>query len=79
MFKLLVLEDDRELNRSVCAFLGRNGYEATGCLSAAEAYDAMYGGTVFDLIISDIMMPGVDGLRLPRRCGSWTRTSPSCS
>ena len=61
MFKLLVLEDDRELNRSVCAFLGRNGYEATGCLSAAEAYDAMYGGTVFDLIISDIMMPGVDG------------------
>ena len=61
MFKLLVFEDDRELNRSVCAFLGRNGYEATGCLSAAEAYDAMYGGTVFDLIISDIMMPGVDG------------------
>ena len=61
MFKILVVEDDRELNRSVCAFLGRNGYEAVGCLNANEAYDAMYGGTVFDLIISDIMMPGVDG------------------
>ena len=61
MFKILVVEDDRELNRSVCAFLGKNGYEATGCLSANDAYDAMYGGTVFDLIISDIMMPGIDG------------------
>ena len=61
MFKILVVEDDRELNRSVCAFLSRNGYEAVGCLNANEAYDAMYGGTVFDLIISDIMMPGVDG------------------
>ena len=61
MFKILVVEDDRELNRSVCAFLERNGYEAVGCLGANEAYDAMYGGPVFDLIISDIMMPGIDG------------------
>lgn len=61
MFKILVVEDDRELNRSVCAFLGRSGYETVGCLGANEAYDAMYGGTVFDLILSDIMMPGVDG------------------
>ena len=57
MFKLLVVEDDRELNRAVCSFLNRNGYEALGCLSANEAYDALYGGNVFDLIISDIMMP----------------------
>ena len=66
MFKLLVVEDDRELNRAVCAFLNRNGYEATGCLSAEEAYDALYGGSVFDLIISDIMMPGVDGFEFAR-------------
>ena len=56
MFKLLVVEDDRELNRAVCSFLNQNGYDALGCLSANEAYDAMYGGTVFDLIISDIMI-----------------------
>ena len=66
MFKLLIVEDDRELNRAVCSFLNRNGYDALGCLSANEAYDALYGGTVFDLIISDIMMPEVDGFEFAR-------------
>ena len=61
MFRILVVEDDRDLNRAVCSFLNKNGYEAVGCLSAIEAYDAMYGGNLFDLIISDIMMPGIDG------------------
>ncbi len=61
MFQVLVVEDDQELNRTVCAYLNQNGYQALGCLNANEAYDAMYGGILFDLIISDIMMPGVDG------------------
>ena len=60
MFKILVVEDDRDLNRTVCAFLNRSGYEATGCLNATDAYDAMYD-TMFDLVVSDIMMPGIDG------------------
>lgn len=60
MFKILVVEDDRELNKAVCSFLKQNRYEALGCLSANEAYDAMYGN-LFDLIISDIMMPKIDG------------------
>ena len=61
MIKVLVVEDDRDLNKTVCSYLNQNGYEAQGCLSANEAYDAMYGGTLVDLIISDIMMPEVDG------------------
>ena len=61
MFKLLVVEDDRELNRAICSFLNQNGYETLGCLSANEAYDALYGGNVYDMIISDIMMPEIDG------------------
>lgn len=60
MFKLLVVEDDKDLNRTMCSFLGRCGFEAVGVLNAKEAYDAMYG-QMFDLIISDIMMPGIDG------------------
>ena len=60
MFKILVVEDDRDLCRTICSFLSGNGYEAVGCQGAEEAYDAMYSGT-FDLIISDIMMPDIDG------------------
>ena len=65
MFKILVVEDDRDLNRTVCAFLNASGYEATGCLNANDAYDAMYA-TMFDLIVSDIMMPGIDGFEFAR-------------
>lgn len=60
MFKILVVEDDKELNKTVCSFLNHNGYKASGCLNVTDAYDIWYE-TMFDLIISDIMMPGVDG------------------
>lgn len=60
MFKILVVEDDKALNSSVCAYINQNGYDAVGCLSADKAYDAMYNN-LFDLIISDIMMPDIDG------------------
>lgn len=60
MFKILVVDDEKEIIHTVCAFLNKNGYEATGCLSANEAYNEMYGN-MFDMIISDIMMPEIDG------------------
>jgi len=65
MFKILVVEDDKELNRTVCSFLNSSGYDATGCLNATEAYDALYEN-LFDLIVSDIMMPGVDGFEFAK-------------
>ena len=65
MFQILVVEDDRDLNRTVCAYLNSSGYKATGAFSATDAYDAMYE-TVFDLIVSDIMMPGIDGFEFAK-------------
>lgn len=65
MFKILVVEDDERLRCSVCTFLNNNGYVAAGCPDAHAAYDALYGD-VFDLVISDIMMPGDDGFELAR-------------
>ena len=76
MFKILVLEDDRELNKTVCSYLNQNGYEAVVCLAAGEAYDAMYGGTLFDMIISDIMMPGVDGFEFAQTIREQDRDIP---
>ena len=75
MFKILVVEDDRELNRTVCSFLNNSGYEAVGCLGAEAAYDEMYKNT-FDLIISDIMMTGVDGFELARTVRSLNNDIP---
>lgn len=66
MFKILVVEDDKELNHTVCVFLNDNGYQAVGCLNANEAYDALYDQSLFDLIISDIMMPDIDGFEFAR-------------
>lgn len=60
MFKILVVEDDKNLNRAVCSHLNRKGFIATGCLNVPQAYECMRGD-VFDLIVTDIMMPGIDG------------------
>ena len=65
MTKILVVEDDRELNRSVCDYLSKYGYDVYGCVNANEAYDVIYEKTV-DLIISDIMMPGTDGFEFAK-------------
>lgn len=65
MFKILVVEDDKDLNRAICSFLNQSGYEATGCLEANSAYDSMYGNS-YDLIISDIMMPDIDGFEFAK-------------
>ena len=75
MFKLLIVEDDKDLNRSVCTFLNQNGYETKGCLNANDAYDALYD-TVFDLIISDIMMPGIDGYEFAKTIRSLNSEIP---
>ena len=65
MFKILVVEDDRELNKTVCSFLNQSGYDAVGCINANDAYDALYNN-MFDLIVSDIMMPGTDGFEFAK-------------
>lgn len=65
MFKILVVEDDKDLNEAVCSFLNQRGYEAVGCLDVNHAYDAMYGNP-FDLIVSDIMMPDIDGFEFAK-------------
>ena len=75
MINILVVEDDEHLNRIVCAKLRQNGCAATGCANPGDAYDIMYG-SLFDLIISDIMMPGIDGFEFAETVRSLDKTIP---
>lgn len=74
MLKILIAEDDRELRRLFAHVLLKNGYtvkEVGNGKEALHAIDAEY----FDLIISDIMMPVMDGyefVRLLREAGNTT-------
>lgn len=63
MFRILIAEDDRELRQLFQHVLMKNGYAVTGVADGKEALDAIDKG-YYDLIISDIMMPVMDGYEL---------------
>ena len=65
MVRILVVEDDEKLNKIVCTYLNDSGFQATGCSNVRNAYDEMYS-QLYDLIISDIMMPEIDGFEFAR-------------
>lgn len=60
MIRILVLEDDKKLNQTVCTYLNDSGFQAKGCLHANDAYEELYQN-LYELIISDIMLPDIDG------------------
>ena len=63
MVKILVAEDDKALNALVCSYLREGGYGYRACMNGREALSAM-DEEEFDLIITDVMMPEVDGFEL---------------
>lgn len=63
MFNILVVEDDRNQNRLICAALRQNGYNAVPALDGQQALDLLDAEQI-DLIITDIMMPVMDGYQL---------------
>lgn len=75
MINILVVEDDRKLNQIVCTYLNDSGFHAKGCLNAREAYDEMYN-SLYELIISDIMMPEIDGFEFAQAIRRVNKTIP---
>ena len=63
MLKILIAEDDQELRQLFAHVLRKNGYQVEGGSNGQEALDAL-DNTYFDLIISDVMMPLMDGYTL---------------
>ena len=75
MVHILVLEDDAKLNQTVCTYLNDSGFSAKGCLSANAAYDELYNH-LYDVIVSDIMMPEVDGFEFAETVRRVNKTIP---
>ena len=75
MIKILVVEDDAKLNKAVCTYLRDSGFDAKGCLNADDAYDEMYNN-LYELIISDIMMPKTDGFEFAENVRSVNKHIP---
>lgn len=65
MFKILIAEDDHELRQLFQHVLTKNGYTVVGVSNGEEALRAM-DASYYDMIISDIMMPKMDGYELVR-------------
>ena len=75
MINILVVEDDVKLNKIICSYMTDNGYSSDGCLNPVEAYNLM-NLKMYDLIISDIMMPEIDGFEFAKTLRSLNEKIP---
>lgn len=75
MLKILIAEDDRELRRLFAHVLIKNGYTVKEVSNGKEALDAI-DTEYFDLIISDIMMPVIDGYEFVHLLREYGNTAP---
>lgn len=75
MFKIIIAEDDRELRQLYTKVLRRNGYEVIEAKDGQQVIDIL-DNTAVDLIISDIMMPNVDGYELVSTLRNFGYTIP---
>ncbi|MBO5356461.1 MAG: response regulator transcription factor [Clostridia bacterium] len=75
MVKILVVEDDKDLNRYAVISLRNNGYEAVSAYDGIEALEKTEENK-FDLILTDIMMPRMDGFDLAESIRLTDKTTP---
>lgn len=63
MPNILVVEDDKDLNGLICTCFENNNFNVTSCHNGLEAL-SVFENNKFDIVISDIMMPVLDGFSL---------------
>lgn len=75
MVKILVVEDDKIMNNLVSTYLRNNGYEVKCCFNGLEALDALETNH-YSMILSDVMMPQMDGFELAESIRLTDKTTP---
>ena len=73
MTKILVVEDDKEINRLLCDILSENQYQCVPEYSGTRALETMRNGS-FDMVLLDLMLPGVTGEELLRELRRFSAT-----
>ena len=73
--KILVVEDEKDLNRVITKHLKKNNYSVDSCFDGEQALDYVLYGE-YDLIITDIMMPKVDGYQFIKQLRNKKNTTP---
>lgn len=68
VMRILVAEDERDLNRLICQTLERAGYSVDACYDGESALDYHHGAD-YDCLLLDIMMPKKDGHAVLQACG----------
>jgi len=74
--KILLLEDDANLNETITEFLEDEGYDVTSTYDGYEAQDRLYESK-FDLLLLDVNTPGVDGFTLLKEARENDVVAPS--
>ena len=72
MAKILLAEDDDAMRRFLSSALEKAGHEVASFAQGDEAFDCLQGGSCFDLLLTDIVMPVMDGIELARRASEST-------
>ncbi len=75
--KILLAEDGHDHARILLAVLSKNGFEVTWLQTGTEAYESLVANPAPDLLITDIMMPGMSGFELIARLKSENRMPPT--
>lgn len=70
MANILLAEDDASLRGFVAAALEKKGHKVTACADGSAALSMLESGAAYDLLLTDIVMPGMDGLELSARAGT---------
>ena len=64
--KLLLAEDEKRMNRALSEIMRQEGYDVTSVENGSDAYDEIESG-VYDLIVLDVMMPGMNGFDVAKK------------
>lgn len=67
MIRILLAEDDEAMRAHLMRALERTGYAVVGVGDGIDALDLVQRGERYDLLLTDIVMPGMDGIELAQR------------